>query len=545
MLALSRIIVAYFSINYLVCNIMKIKLLSFVLLSMTVFAACKEEHLPMPDAASQHQTEPDAPSEGQMQMGAMLNDPYRIDNMRQAYTNITGAKAQLQPTHRYMRFLPKNDDEYDRIKAVGEVLYDHPLHHEIVQRGDYYHDPELPAEAITWQYAVIPVDKPIPVEIQQEVIYEVFIPDYDADGSKSGLLERIEDEAMRLCGYADELPSDGRKASKWTACGTIKVWDDALRMHIPLIGAKVRARRFTHVEWGTTNANGYYNAGQFRFAANYDIVWEQTHYDIRDGRVGQAKYDGPDDRSQSWDLSIGSDERKQLMFATIHRAAYKMFYGNNLGMTRPHLIAGKSTKIACMDEYKEETAGMFRANFNLLGILQNIFIWTKTSSGNYRNTYSIFSTTAHELGHQAHARLLTDVQFLQVSDYVSESWAEAVLWAITKDEYEYWVKRLGNTVFGNDEYSETEYRSWPYTRLIEYTPIFIDLVDAHNQVFYDSRLPNDQVKGYTMKFLNDNVLPHAYGLSSLKTTLKSNLVPGVTVEQIDLLFEFYQNLPDL
>ena len=54
----------------------------------------------------------------------------------------------------------------------------------------------------------------------------------------------------------------------------------------------------------------------------------------------------------------------------------------------------------------------------------------------------------------------------------------------------------------------------------------------------------DQVKGYTMKFLNDNVLPHAYGLSSLKTTLKANLVSGVTAEQIDLLFELYQNLPE-
>ena len=108
----------------------------------------------------------------------------------------------------------------------------------------------------------------------------------------------------------------------------------------------------------------------------------------------------------------------------------------------------------------------------------------------------------------------------------------------------FFVLRLGNTVFNEDEYSNTEYLIWPATPLIEYSPIFIDLVDDHNQGLFSYDRPNDQVKGYTMKYLNDNVLPHAYGLSSLKTTIKANLVSGVTAEQIDLLFELYQNLPE-
>ena len=329
------------------------------LIGMAILAACQDELLPVQEASAQQRAE--ATAEGQMQLGDGLNDPYRIDNMRRAHASITGTKTQLQPTHRYMRFLSKTDDELDLLKHADTTIafFDFPLHHAVARRGGGYHDPSLPADAITWQYAVIPAGKAMPADIEQELIYEVFIPAACADGGKSGLLDRLEDEAMRLSGHADELPSDGSKASKWTACGTIKVWDDALRMHIPLIGARVRARRFTHVEWGTTNENGYYSAGQFRYAANYDIVWEQTHYDIRDGRVGQAKYDGPDDFKQSWDLFITQDESRQLMFATIHRAAYKMYYGNNLGMTRPHLIAGKSTKIACMDEYKKETAGFF------------------------------------------------------------------------------------------------------------------------------------------------------------------------------------------
>lgn len=131
-------------------------------------------------------------------LGQELQDPYRIDIMRQAYSNLTGAKEQLQPTHLYMRFLPKNEDEYDALKYNGLELFDIPLNYEIAQPGTHYHDPSLPAEAITWQYAVIPVGQAFPENIEHELLYEAFIPDHDADGSKSGLLERLEIEAMRL-----------------------------------------------------------------------------------------------------------------------------------------------------------------------------------------------------------------------------------------------------------------------------------------------------------------------------------------------------------
>lgn len=54
-----------------------------------------------------------------MVLGQELQDPYNLAIMQQAYANITGAKAQLQPTHRYYRFLPKNDDELDMLKYSG------------------------------------------------------------------------------------------------------------------------------------------------------------------------------------------------------------------------------------------------------------------------------------------------------------------------------------------------------------------------------------------------------------------------------------------
>lgn len=89
------------------------------------------------------------------------------------------------------------------------------------------------------------------------------------------------------------------------------------------------------------------------------------------------------------------------------------------------------------------------------------------------------------------------------------------------------------------------HNKWPDIKNKEYSPLFIDLIDNDNQGLNATNRPNDQVSGYTMQFLNEQILPNAYGLSSLQNTLKNNLINGVTAEQIDLLFELYQNLPDL
>ena len=42
----------------------------------------------------------------------------------------------------YVRFLPKNVEEFDRISRLGVELMDHPINREILRDGDYYHDPE-------------------------------------------------------------------------------------------------------------------------------------------------------------------------------------------------------------------------------------------------------------------------------------------------------------------------------------------------------------------------------------------------------------------
>ena len=94
-----------------------------------------------------------------------------------------------------------------------------------------------------------------------------------------------------------------------------------------------------------------------------------------------------------------------------------------------------------------------------------------------------------------------------------------------------------------------------------YSPIFVDLIDNFNQTnscyFYcynpnekrceyryhpgGSSYSDDRVTGYSLSFIQNHILNHAYGLSSLYTYVKQNKPAGfnVTNSDIDALFAKY------
>ena len=83
-------------------------------------------------------------------------------------------------------------------------------------------------------------------------------------------------------------------------------------------------------------------------SVNYSFKWERAYWDIRNGVIGQAFYNGPK-LGVAWDLSINRTSGKSILFATVHRAAMKFYYGNCLGVHRP-VLADSKTKIAVKDE---------------------------------------------------------------------------------------------------------------------------------------------------------------------------------------------------
>ena len=144
----------------------------FLLWPICLLVACSQSAWPddsgrFPDEGLQH---------GMIQLGEKLDDPYTVENMQKALVNVYGTKAErvdITATDHYVRFLPKDNDEYMALQESGLYLLDHPMDYSIVKEGDYYQDPEVGDNAITWQYAVVPKDFELPEGVEVEYLDEV------------------------------------------------------------------------------------------------------------------------------------------------------------------------------------------------------------------------------------------------------------------------------------------------------------------------------------------------------------------------------------
>lgn len=498
--------------------------------------------------------------EGMTILGKQLENPYSVENMTKALEELKAGNElkststegiEIETTHLYVRFLPKNEQELDLLKQDTTLdIYDYPLDHEILTGGVSYHDPSLPDTVITWQYTVVSPDYQFP-EIEREILAEMFILEEDEDSitMKSASMDyfdwlKLENKALEITGNLDKESNTTitLKASKWRPAGTIMVYDDIIGGNIPVVGALVRARRWFTTHKGYTDNNGDFSCDErFRRDANYSIKWERNYWDIRSGTSGQALYNGPKQRGD-WNLNITGG--KSLHYATIHRAAYRHFYGNNLEMNRPYGSANNRWKICYYD--KSGTGDFWGNTGSPGGVLPDIRIYGNSESS--KLVSRVFRTTAHELGHTAHCANMGNVQYWQVSKIIYESWADAVEWALTNQEYE----ELG-TNYTTGVLHEYAHQYWPYensgSSIIkdkkEYFSLFIDLVDDYNQSIRNANsrtYPNDNVTGYSMKTLSQSIISKSYGLSSLKSNLKANKPAGITDTQIDELFERYEEI---
>ena len=94
-------------------------------------------------------------------LGKRLDNPYTTENMTKALHSLYPTKADrvdVKTTNLYVRFLPADEVEYQMLRDAGLELMDHPMDYDIVVDGDWYHDPDIPEDRVTWQYAVVPRD---------------------------------------------------------------------------------------------------------------------------------------------------------------------------------------------------------------------------------------------------------------------------------------------------------------------------------------------------------------------------------------------------
>jgi hypothetical protein len=327
-------------------------------------------------------------------LGEKLSNPFALDNMQRAYQNLQKDDSAslffsgtLKATHWYIRFLPENFEQYDQLVAdTALILFDHPLDYKILEEGDFYHDPSVPTDRPTYQYARVPVDYRSPNNIAFEILDELYLPRFSTNSIRSigrqmdadVLNEALEDEAFHVAGYEAEAAVDSensaaRKNSKWTPSGRITVYDSRLKKYIPVGGVKVQARRWFDVETAITNEDGYYRMNDsFKKEVTYKIIWERDRFDIRSGTFGQAVVNGPK-RKGEWNLQI---EAKSLNFhyAHVFRAAMRYYYGDVGGLKRP----GFRLKYSVFNKKGNHMARNI-GNWSVFGINPNILIYRYSS----------------------------------------------------------------------------------------------------------------------------------------------------------------------
>ena len=250
---------------------MKRSALILLLALLPPVLSCSKGDGPDPFTSYDYESEP---GHEMIVLGEKLEDPYSVTNVKKAISRLYPTKAgrvDVPATDIYVRFLPRDDAAFGKLRSMGVLLYDHPLDYRIVKEGDYYHDPELDDGTITWQYAVVPDGFEFPKGIEYEVIDECFISENSPQvkGGEGIDWKAVEREAFTLTGNADLLSPDTKAGERVAPSGRITIVDEQYAGGKPfgVAGVTVVCNVFVKIATAYTDRDGYYTM-KTSFSAN-------------------------------------------------------------------------------------------------------------------------------------------------------------------------------------------------------------------------------------------------------------------------------------
>lgn len=217
---------------------------------------------------------------GKIVLGDHLENPYTTSNIAKALYSLYPTKADridVKTTNLYVRFLPETDEDLETLAQLGLHLTDHPLDYDIAVEGDWYHDPAIPEDHLTWQYAVVPDGFDFP-DIAFEVIDECYIAENDPGTRADGIdWEAVERQAYIMTGNESLLSSSHTKASeKFQPSGRITVEDKDFNGGKPfgVAGVRVSCNSFVKFSHCYTDRDGYYQMDKsFSSDLRYRLVF--------------------------------------------------------------------------------------------------------------------------------------------------------------------------------------------------------------------------------------------------------------------------------
>lgn len=389
------------------------------LLAIASTAGCSKEAT---DAYQEDLSDSNSVGHEMIVLGRKLDDPYSVENMTRAVSNLYPTKAgriDITPTDVYVRFLPQDEGEYKTLESLGFDLIDHPLDYQIIKDGDYYRDPAISDDEITWQYAVVPHGTSLPADIEHEVLDNCFIP---RAGTRSGDgidWDAVEAESFRITGNSNLLQPGTRGVSGYPE-GRITIVDKNANggKAFGLAGVKVVCNTFVKFSSAYTDRDGYYKIDrEFTSNPRYRLMFtNKEKFSIGFNLIlipasMSALGTGP---ASGIDVEITeSSERKLWCRSVVNNAAYDYIMRcgeEDMNILRPP----KGLRIWLFQKMRASSAVMMKQGAfienslikSFLGeysALIRLFLPDITLGLKDKGDYSrIYSLTCHELAHASH-----------------------------------------------------------------------------------------------------------------------------------------------
>lgn len=371
--------------------------------------------------------EPQTPYEvghGMIELGEQLEDPYSLDNVTKALASLYPTKSvSLTATDRYVRFLPKNEAEYDKLGDMGVILIDHPLDYRIVKDGDYYHDPSVGEDRITWQYAVVSPSFQFPKEIEYEILDECYIPENDESTKAGGDIDwtAVEAEAYRITGNGDMVRTDTKGGPVASGpCGTIQIVDEKYNGGKPtgVKGVRISVNSFVKFASAYTDEDGHYQIDR-SFSSNirYRMVFQNVkgfgigfNLLLIPASISALGSDTPEGVSIVIDRN---SDRKQFARSVVNNAAYdyySMTEDSDISVRTPpsnlRFWLFQNIGIACSPMFQQGAiidSDMVKSILGIYGDILKTFMPDVLLGLDGCDDYSsIYAAALHQLAHASH-----------------------------------------------------------------------------------------------------------------------------------------------
>ncbi len=379
---------------------------------------------------------------GMIQLGEKLEDPYTVENMRAALTKAYPTKADridITATDLYVRFLPVDDNQLKELEGMGLYLMDHPMDYRIVREGDYYQDPDVGEEAITWQYAVVPQDFVFPEGIRYELLDECYLAEHDPTtrGDLGIDWELVEREAFRLTGNEDLLAPQ-TKGPAAAPAGRITIEDPNFSGGKPfgVAGVKVVCNIFIKIATCYTDRDGYYQMEK-KFSGNprYRIVFQNEkgfcigfNWIIVPASVSTLGKAEP----QGMDVHVNTESDGALFRrCTVNNAAYDYLSrctDTDLAITAPPgdlrfwIFPDLSSSSACMLHHGAFlNHSLVQAYLGGWAALIKLFLPDITIGTKEDGYQDIYSAVVHEMSHASHYAKVGNDYWTPYIDYIISS----------------------------------------------------------------------------------------------------------------------------